>query len=540
MTAATPDSLLLKSIESLTFQCSYTRELPGDPSGAPNPRQVDQACYSRIMPEPAPNPRLIAHSSVLLKELGLAPEAVRHPSFLQVLSGQRILPGMEPHACRYGGHQFGHWAGQLGDGRVVNLGECISLAGPPQMLQLKGAGRTPYSRFADGKAVLRSSLREFLCSEAMHHLRIPTTRALSLVTTGEEVIRDLLYDGHPRGEPGAIVCRVAPSFLRFGHFEIHAARSEEDSLRLLARYALNLNSGTPINAPTASDYATWFEGVCRRTADLMIAWQRVGFVHGVMNTDNMSVLGLTIDYGPYGWLEAYDPAWTPNTTDAAGRRYRFGNQPDVALWNLSCLAGALLSLVGDKAPLLEALETYTRTFNGGWQRTALEKIGLSQCTPKTQTLVDDLFSLLEGAEMDMTLFFRLLMASTHERDPQNPCPEAAVLESISYRQGPFDEDMRARWRAWFSAYHAMRIAESGSPEAAMTRMQNANPKFILRNYLVQEAIEDAEAGDLSRIQRLYERLQSPYADHPDDERWCQKRPPWANHKPGCSMLSCSS
>lgn len=408
------------------------------------------------------------------------------------------------------------------------------------MLQLKGAGRTPYSRFADGKAVLRSSLREFLCSEAMHHLGIPTTRALSLITTGEEVIRDLLYDGHPRSEPGAIVCRVAPSFLRFGHFEIHAARGEVDSLRLLARYALNLSAGRPIDSPTPSNYATWFEGVCRRTAELMIAWQRVGFVHGVMNTDNMSVLGLTIDYGPYGWLEAYDRAWTPNTTDAAGRRYRFGNQPDVALWNLSCLAGALLRLVGDKAPLLEALETFTRTFNSGWQRTALEKIGLSHCSPETQALVDDLFALLEAAEMDMTLFFRLLMASTHERDLQSPCPEPADLASISYRQRPFDEGMWARWRAWFSAYHGMRMAESASPEAAMSRMQNANPKFILRNYLVQEAIEDAEAGDLGRIRRLYERLQSPYADHPDDERWCQKRPPWADHKPGCSMLSCSS
>lgn len=540
MTATTPDSLLCKSIESLRFQCSYTQALPEDPSSDPSPRQVDLASYSRIMPEPAPNPRLIAYSSVLLGELGLAPEAAWHPSFLQVFSGQRILPGMEPHACRYGGHQFGHWAGQLGDGRVVNLGECIPPSGPPQMLQLKGAGRTPYSRFADGKAVLRSSLREFLCSEAMHHLGIPTTRALSLVTTGEEVIRDLLYDGHPRSEPGAIVCRVAPSFLRFGHFEIHAARGEEDSLRQLARYALNLSAGKPIDSPTPSDYATWFEGVCSRTAELMIAWQRVGFVHGVMNTDNMSVLGLTIDYGPYGWLEAYDPAWTPNTTDAAGRRYRFGNQPDVALWNLSCLAGALLSLVGDKAPLLEALETFTRTFKGGWQRTVLEKIGLSHCSPETQALVDDLFSLLEAAEMDMTLFFRLLMASTHERDLQSPCPESADLASISYRQEPFDESMRARWRAWFSAYHGMRMAESASPEAAMTRMQNANPKFILRNYLVQEAIEDAEAGDLGRIRRLYERLQSPYADHPDDGRWCQKRPPWADHKPGCSMLSCSS
>ena len=276
--------------------------------------------------------------------LGASPPRSSTGAVAEVLGGNRVLPGMQPYAARYGGHQFGHWAGQLGDGRAITLGEVVGPDGARQDLQLKGAGPTPYSRTADGRAVLRSSVREFMCSEAMHHLGVPTTRALSLVSTGESVVRDMFYDGHPQAEPGAIVCRVAPSFVRFGNFEILAAHQELDALKRLADYVIATHF-PELGAPSAEAYARWFEEICRRTAVMIAEWMRVGFVHGVMNTDNMSILGLTIDYGPYGWLEGFDPGWTPNTTDAGGRRYRYGNQPQIAQWNLVRLANALFPLI---------------------------------------------------------------------------------------------------------------------------------------------------------------------------------------------------
>ena len=262
---------------------------------------------------------------------------------IEVLAGNRILPGMQPYAARYGGHQFGHWAGQLGDGRAITLGEMLCPDGIYRELQLKGAGRTPYSRTADGRAVLRSSVREFLCSEAMHYLGIPTTRALSLVATGESVVRDMFYNGNPQAETGAVVCRVAPSFVRFGNFEIFAAQKEPEILKQLADYIITEyfpELGVP--ALRALHTCALVRGNLPSDRRLVAHWMRVGFVHGVMNTDNMSILGLTIDYGPYGWLEGFDLRWTPNTTDAQGRRYCYGNQPDIAQWNLTGLPGRLL------------------------------------------------------------------------------------------------------------------------------------------------------------------------------------------------------
>ena len=292
-------------------------------------------------------PRLIAHSREVASLLGIDPADVASPAFAQVFGGNALLEGMQPYAANYGGHQFGHWAGQLGDGRAITLGEVINAAGERWELQLKGAGPTPYSRTADGRAVLRSSVREFLCSEAMHHLGVPTTRALSLVTTGEQVVRDMFYDGNPEPEPGAIVCRVAPSFIRFGNFELPAARGDVALLTRLVDFTIQrdfpeLVSGTRDGAAdrlSEALRAEWFGQVCERTARMVAHWMRVGFVHGVMNTDNMSILGLTIDYGPYGWIDDFDPDWTPNTTDAAGRRYRFGQQPQVAYWNLTPARG---------------------------------------------------------------------------------------------------------------------------------------------------------------------------------------------------------
>lgn len=301
----------------LAFDDHVVRSLPADPSTVNRPRQVRDACYSVVEPTPVRAPRLLAWSDEMGNLLGISrPATVTSPA-VEVLAGNRLLPGMRPFATCYGGHQFGQWAGQLGDGRAISLAEVVSRTGQRWELQLKGAGPTPYSRCADGRAVLRSSLREFLCSEAMHHLGIPTTRALSLVTTGEPVLRDMFYDGHPQDEPGAIVCRVAPSFVRLGNFELFASRSEVETLRRLADYVMATHF-PELGLPSPASYAAWFAEVCRRTAILMAHWMRVGFVHGVMNTDNLSILGLTIDYGPYGWLEPYDPSWTPNTTDAGG------------------------------------------------------------------------------------------------------------------------------------------------------------------------------------------------------------------------------
>ena len=324
-------------IDATRFSNRFTRSLPGDPDPENSRRQVRGACYSRVQPTPVAAPRVLAVAEEVAALLELPPAFVNSADFAAVFGGNTLLPGMDPHAMCYGGHQFGNWAGQLGDGRAIILGEVQTRRGEHWSLQLKGAGPTPYSRTADGLAVLRSSLREFLCSEAMYHLGVPTTRALSLVTTGERVVRDMFYDGNPRAEPGAIVCRVAPSFVRFGNFEILAARGEVDLLRQLVDFSLATDY-PGLGEPGRETYAAWLAEISRRTAVLVAHWMRVGFVHGVMNTDNMSILGLTIDYGPYGWLENYDPDWTPNTTDAGHRRYRFGTQPQVALWNLVQLA----------------------------------------------------------------------------------------------------------------------------------------------------------------------------------------------------------
>ncbi len=333
MKPAVAQRTTLRDLSELEFENSFVRDLPADPVPDNVPRQVPAASYTRVDPTPVAAPRLLGWSDALGEYLGLG-----KPAGAEVLAGNRVLPGMQPYAARYGGHQFGTWAGQLGDGRAITLAELIATDGTRQELQLKGAGRTPYSRTADGRAVLRSSLREFVCSEAMHFLGVPTTRALSLAGTGEQVIRDMFYDGHPAPEPGAVVCRVAPSFVRFGNFQIHAANHETEILRRLADYVMRMHY------PGFDTYEKFFQELCRRTALLIADWMRLGFVHGVMNTDNMSILGLTIDYGPYGWLEGYDPQWTPNTTDAHTRRYSYGNQPSIAQWNLARLAEALLPL----------------------------------------------------------------------------------------------------------------------------------------------------------------------------------------------------
>src|SRR6267142_2648415 len=385
MRAAAKRRAALVDLAQTSFENTFVRDLPADPVLLNVPRQVSNACYTRVEPTPVAAPRLLAWSNALGELLRLSRPGAEA---VQVLAGSRVLSGMQPYAARYGGHQFGHWAGQLGDGCAITLAEMIATDGSRQELQLKGAGKTPYSRTADGRAVLRSSVREFLCSEAMFHLGVPTTRALSLVGTGEPVIRDMFYDGHPRPEPGAIVCRVAPSFVRFGNFQILGANNELDALKRLADYVVREHFA-------GHSYAGWYQEVCRRTALLMVDWMRLGFVHGVMNTDNLSILGVTIDYGPYGWLEGYDLDWTPNTTDAEGRRYCYGNQPHIAQWNLARLAEALLPLVPEKEKLEAGLALYGETFGAAWQRALAGKLGVAALDqPGDDALVTELFDAL--------------------------------------------------------------------------------------------------------------------------------------------------
>ena len=518
----------LVDLGAAAFENTFVRELPADPVLANSRRQVRNACYTRVDPTPVAAPRLLAWSDALGAQLGLARPAPTGPA-VEALAGNRVLPGMEPYAARYGGHQFGQWAGQLGDGRAITLGEMLARDGTRQELQLKGAGKTPYSRTADGRAVLRSSLREFLCSEAMHWLGVPTTRALCLAATGEPVVRDMFYDGHPAPEPGAVVCRVAPSFVRFGNFQIHAASGEPEVLKRLADYVLGRHF------PDLGSYKDWFHEVCRRTGLLMSDWMRLGFVHGVMNTDNLSILGLTIDYGPYGWLEGYDPMWTPNTTDAEGRRYCYGNQPQIALWNLARLAEALLPLVAEEA-LQEGLELYGNTFQESFSRAQARKLGLASLDQAgDEELMNELFRVLGAVETDFTLFFRGLSSVEDSADDQSL---VAPLRRAFYAEP--DAAHLSRVAAWLRQYLA-RVRHDGVPAAVRAqRMNSVNPKYVPRNYLAQQAIDALTQGDASVLERLMKVLERPYDEQPENDGLAERRPEWARHKAGCSALSCSS
>ncbi|MFL6591723.1 MAG: protein adenylyltransferase SelO [Luteimonas sp.] len=514
------------------FDNAFLRELPGDPEVGAGIRQV-AALWSHVAPTPVPAPVLVAYSPEMAASLGFTQDDVESPGFASVFGGNALLPGMQPFASNYGGHQFGHWAGQLGDGRAISLGELINAHGERWELQLKGAGPTPYSRSADGRAVLRSSVREFLCSEAMHHLGVPTTRALSLVATGQSVVRDMFYDGHPREEPGAVVCRAAPSFIRFGHFELPHSRGDTPLLRRLADFCIRRDYPHLDAMEDGAKHAEWFAQVCERTAVMVAHWMRVGFVHGVMNTDNMSILGLTIDYGPYGWIDDFDPDWTPNTTDAHGRRYRFGWQPKIAYWNLTRLAHALSGLFEDPAPLRDGLQRYGEAFADADRDNVARKFGLSECTDDDVGLMQDLHVLLKEAEVDMTLFFRAL--ATVDADAPSLSPLADAFYDEGKRQAA-----AARFDEWLSRYAARVRRDPLSPPQRRVRMNAANPRYVLRNYLAQQAIDRAEQGDYSGIGTLLEVMRHPYEEQPGHETYAARRPDWARDRAGCSMLSCSS
>ncbi len=518
--------------QSPHFDNRLIATLPGDPEQGPRRREVMGAAWSAVMPTPVDAPGTLAVWPEVAELLGLPAAFVESNEFAEVFGGNALLAGMQPWAANYGGHQFGHWAGQLGDGRAISLGELVAADGGHWELQLKGAGPTPYSRGADGRAVLRSSIREFLCSEAMHHLGVPTTRALSLVGTGEGVVRDMFYDGHAKAEPGAIVCRVAPSFLRFGSFELPASRGDVVLLKRMVDACI-ARDFPELQGSGDALLGAWFGTVCRRSAEMVAHWMRVGFVHGVMNTDNMSVLGLTIDYGPYGWVEDFDPEWTPNTTDAQGRRYRFGTQPQVVFWNLTRLAQAVAPLFEDVQPLHDGLATFQVTLAACTRRDAAAKLGLAAADDAGMDLHQRWQQVMQEGGMDMTLAYRALMTL----DPQ--VPDARVLDAVYYDAGR-QAAVQGALAAWLADYAARLRADALPAAQRIAQMRRANPLYVLRNWLAQEAIERAEQGDMGGVQALQNVLRDPCTERPGLTHYAAKRPAWAEHKAGCSMLSCSS
>ena len=508
----------------------FSDQLPADPNLENTRREVLEAVYSFVRPIKTSNPTLLHVSDEMQHTLDFSNEDIQSKEFLEFVTGNSVLKNSKPFAMCYAGHQFGNWAGQLGDGRAINLGEIKDWA-----VQLKGSGPTPYSRTADGLAVLRSSVREYLCSEAMHHLGVPSTRALSLSLTGDQVLRDVMYNGNPAHEKGAIVSRVAKSFLRFGNFEIFSSRNDIKNLKILTDYTIKSHF-SHLGKPSKEVYLQFFQEVTNKTLEMIIHWQRVGFVHGVMNTDNMSILGLTIDYGPYGWLEGFDFGWTPNTTDKQHKRYRYGNQPTIGLWNLYQLANALYPLIEEAAPLEKILEGYKSNFEKKSQEMMRAKLGLTSAKQTDINIIQSLENNLQATETDMTIFFRTLSSFKKEQ------PEKGVelIQDAFYTPDTIKGNVLNNWKQWFDDYAKRLEDETTSADERQKQMNKINPKYVLRNYMAQLAIDKADKGDVSLLEELYLMLKEPYLEQPKFEHWFAKRPEWARHKVGCSMLSCSS
>ena len=508
----------------------FTDQLPADPNLENTRREVLEAVYSFVRPIKTSNPTLLHVSDEMQHTLDFSNEDIQSREFLEFVTGNSVLKNSKPFAMCYAGHQFGNWAGQLGDGRAINLGEIKDWA-----VQLKGSGPTPYSRTADGLAVLRSSVREYLCSEAMHHLGVPSTRALSLSLTGDQVLRDVMYNGNPAHEKGAIVSRVAKSFLRFGNFEIFSSRNDIKNLKILTDYTIKSHF-SHLGKPSKEVYLQFFQEVSSKTLEMIIHWQRVGFVHGVMNTDNMSILGLTIDYGPYGWLEGFDFGWTPNTTDKQHKRYRYGNQPTIGLWNLYQLANALYPLIEEAAPLEKILEGYKSNFEKKSQNMMRAKLGLTSAKQTDINIIQSLENNLQATETDMTIFFRTLSSFKKEQ------PEKGVelIQDAFYTPDTIKGNVLNNWKQWFANYAKRLEDETTSADERQQQMNKVNPKYVLRNYMAQLAIDKADKGDTSLLEEMYLLLKEPYLEQPKFEHWFAKRPEWARHKVGCSMLSCSS
>jgi len=498
-------------------------EMPVRPASAGTPARplpwtegfaaLDPRFFTRLAPTPLPQPYWVGRNHALAAELGLDPGWLEADEALQALTGNRVLPGSQPLASVYSGHQFGQWAGQLGDGRAILLGETLAPDGRHQEWQLKGAGKTPYSRMGDGRAVLRSSIREFLCSEAMHGLGIPTTRALAVTGSDARIVREEL-------ETAAVVTRVAPSFLRFGHFEHFSYSGQLEQLRVLADYTIDryypaCRAGERFQG---NAYAALLEAVSERTAGLLAQWQAVGFCHGVMNTDNMSMLGLTIDYGPFQFLDAFDPGHICNHSDSQGR-YAFNRQPNIAYWNLFCLGQALLPLIGEQDLALAALESYKTVFPQQLLQRMGAKLGLRVVAEEDRALVDAILKLLAADRVDYTIFWHRLTRQVAGQ------PVEPVRDLFLDREG-FD--------AWAAA-HAQRLSTLDRADAAAC-MARHNPVYVLRNHLGEQAIRQAKDKDFSEVEVLLGILQAPFHDHPQHAARAGFPPDWA----AGIEISCSS
>jgi uncharacterized protein YdiU (UPF0061 family) len=488
----------MPKLESLTFDNGFAR--------------LPEAYYSRVCPTPVPDPYLVCHSPEALALLDLDASELARPELIATLAGNRLLPGMDALAALYAGHQFGHYVPQLGDGRAILLGEVKNAAGEGWELQIKGAGRTPYSRGGDGRAVLRSSIREFLCSEAMHALGIPTTRALAIVGSDHPVYRE-------DEETAALVTRLAPSFVRFGSFEVFYYRNQVEAIRHLADYVIARYY--PDLSALADPYPEFLRQVALRTADLMAQWQAVGFSHGVMNTDNMSILGLTLDYGPFGFLDAFDPGFVCNHSDTGGR-YAFDQQPDVAAWNLTKLAQALVPLMSVETAS-QAIGDYPQAFGRAYLEHMAAKFGLEP-NDDLVPLIMDALQLLAQNRVDYTIFLRRLCSFDSTAGALNAPLRDLVLD-------------RAAFDAWALRYAAA-LRRQGSHDAARSMaMKRVNPKFILRNHLAEIAIRRAtDHRDYSEVDRLHRLLARPFDEQPEFEAYAAEPPDWARK----IEVSCSS
>jgi uncharacterized protein YdiU (UPF0061 family) len=476
--------------------------------------QLPNAFFSTVLPTPIKSPYLIHANQELASSFQIERETIQSDEFLQIFSGNHISKSSKPLAAVYSGHQFGVWAGQLGDGRAILLGDLPSQnRTTKQELQLKGAGMTPYSRMGDGRAVLRSSIREYLCSEAMHGLGIPTSRALSLIGSDQYVMRE-------QPEKSAVVTRVAASFIRFGSFEHWYYNNQVEHLQTLADFVIA--NYYPNLQTHENPYQALLETVTKRTAELVAQWQAVGFMHGVLNTDNMSILGLTLDYGPFGFMEAFDAAHICNHSDNQGR-YSYQMQPRIGQWNCHALAQALLPLIGEVETTQEALSVYTPHFEKTHHQLLQNKFGLKENLDNDQDLFAQFFNIMQENHADFTLTFRTL----------------SQVSSASSKQDESLRDLfidRPALDVWLVQYRMRLQQENSDDQARQQAMNSVNPKYILRNYLAQQAIEKAEEKDFSEVDTLYKILQNPFDEHIEYEHYAALPPDWAQKL----SVSCSS
>jgi len=503
---------------------NFTKLFPGDLSGNTMQRQTPDIMFCSVKPADFEKTELIDFNEKLSEEIGLG-KLENNKDFL---AAQNLPENIKTYATAYAGHQFGNWAGQLGDGRAIYAGEILH-ENKQTEIQWKGAGATPYSRNADGRAVLRSSIREYLMSEAMFHLGVSTTRALSLSKTGEDVIRDIQYSGNPQKEQGAVVVRTAESFLRFGHFELLSARKQNDLLKQLADYTIENFFPEVSSENNPSKYIDWFQAICDRTLKMIIDWYRVGFVHGVMNTDNMSILGLTIDYGPYSMMDGYDLEFTPNTTDLPGRRYAFGKQGQISHWNLATLANAIFPLINDQEVLEKTLNDFGKQFWIRHDQMLADKFGFDEVLAEDERFFTEWQQMMQDLNLDYTLFFQQL---------EKPVSEIKTYDFKDAFYQNLNENEIIKLSNFIEKYQARKLKNRISTDESSELMSRTNPKFILRNYLLFEAIQDAENGNYEMFFKLKKALENPYENlYPE---FNQKRPSKYDNQTGSSQLSCSS